>query len=47
MGMAHPTHLAMAADRDVDLLLSLISQRDTMAATAAAIGGCLLPHILE
>jgi hypothetical protein len=47
VGMAHPTHLAMAATGRSDLAFSLIRQRDTMAATAAAIGGGWLPHILE
>jgi hypothetical protein len=45
--VAHPTHLAMAATGRSDLEFSLIRQRDTMAATAAAIGGCWLPCILE
>jgi hypothetical protein len=37
----------MAAAGDLEFLFSVTRQRDTLAATAAAIGGCWLPHILE
>jgi ribbon-helix-helix CopG family protein len=47
MGMAHPTHLAMAATGRPDLAFSLVHQRATIAATVAANGCRRLPHILE
>ena len=40
---AHPTHRVMAAKIGLDAVLSLVEQRDTLAAAAAAPGSRWLP----